>query len=89
MPSNQLVIGVPTFGTLYRMANQSQTTPGSKAIGWITNNQPITTISHSKVFFVVVLFFEFFNYLSFSNETKNRSVMFVIKLIGHWYVKKI
>ncbi|KAH7637503.1 mite allergen-like protein [Dermatophagoides farinae] len=49
MPSNQLVIGVPTFGTLYRMANQSQTTPGSKAIGWITNNQPITTISHSKI----------------------------------------
>ncbi|OTF77275.1 mite allergen-like protein (Chitinase-like), partial [Euroglyphus maynei] len=49
LPSNQLVIGVPTFGTLYRMANQSHTTPGSKAIGWISNNQPITTISHSKI----------------------------------------
>ena len=49
LPSSQLVVGVPTFGTLYRLANTSQTTPGSASISWSANKQPITTISHSKV----------------------------------------
>lgn len=49
LPASQLVVGVPTFGTLYRLANNSQTAPGSPSISWKENNQPITTISHSKV----------------------------------------
>lgn len=42
------------------MSNQSQSTPGSKAIGWIANNQPITTISHSKVCFFFCFLKTFF-----------------------------
>ena len=49
LPSHQLVVGIHTFGTLYRLANTSQTTPGSASISWSANRQPITTISHSKV----------------------------------------
>ncbi|KAI2796869.1 hypothetical protein BLOT_014566 [Blomia tropicalis] len=49
LPPHQLVIGVPTFGTLYRLANISQNTPGSSSVSWSDNKQQITTISHSKI----------------------------------------
>ncbi len=49
LPSQKLVVGIPTFGTLYRLANTSQTSPGSASISWSANRQPITTISHAKV----------------------------------------
>ena len=49
LPSQKLVVGVPTFGTLYRLVNATQTIPGSPSVSWSENNQPITTISHSKV----------------------------------------
>lgn len=61
LPSHQLVVGVPTFGTLYRLANSSQTTPGSASISWSANKQPITTISHSKVRLFCVILIRPFN----------------------------
>lgn len=49
LPAKKLVVGIPTFGTLYRLANSSQTSPGSASVSWSANRQPITTISHAKV----------------------------------------
>lgn len=55
LPPHQLVIGVPTFGTLYRLANISQNTPGSSSVSWSDNKQQITTISHSKVIIFIII----------------------------------
>lgn len=46
LPSDQLNLGVPAHGILYKLANVSQTTPGSPAIPWNYND---AIISHSKI----------------------------------------
>lgn len=46
LPHDQLTIGVPAHGILYKLANVSQTTPGSPAIPWNYND---AIISHTKV----------------------------------------
>lgn len=46
LPQDYLNIGVPAHGVLYKLANISQTEPGSPAVPW-SNNEAI--ISHSKV----------------------------------------
>ena len=46
LPQEQLVVGVPAHGTLYRLLNVSLTEPGSPASAW--NNEEVI-ISHSKV----------------------------------------
>lgn len=46
LPQDQLVVGVPAHGTLYKLSNTSLTVPGSPAIPW---NYEEAIISHSKV----------------------------------------
>jgi len=46
LPHDQVTIGVPAHGILYKLANVSQTTPGSPAIPWNYND---AIISHSKI----------------------------------------
>ncbi|CAG2103675.1 unnamed protein product [Medioppia subpectinata] len=46
LPQDQLIIGVPSHGTLFKLSNTSQTDPGSPASAW--NNEEVI-ISHSKI----------------------------------------
>lgn len=46
LPHEQVIVGVPAHGILYKLSNMSQTTPGSPAIPWNYNE---AIISHSKV----------------------------------------
>lgn len=46
LPHDHLTVGVPAHGILYKLANTSQTTPGSPAIPWNYND---AIISHTKV----------------------------------------